>query len=100
MMTPEFEISAAVLGNSDGEVIVGELPGYVLPPGFRVVGHMHFRDGQCISKRGEETVEAACMMLSAAPEFAQLVVARLRERGDYAAWRQRLLAIPSPPMMA
>lgn len=90
------EISAAVLGNSDGEVLIGELPGYVLPPGFRVVGHMYFRDGECISTRGEETVEAACMMLSAANAFAQLVVARLRGRSDYREWRRKLLAMPSP----
>lgn len=93
-----WEVSAAVLGNSDGEVLVAELPADV-PPGFRVVGQMEFRDGQAISKCGEQTMEAACMMVSAANEFAQLVVARLRERSDYRAWRHRILATPSPVVM-
>src|SRR5205807_903485 len=59
MMT--CEISAAVFGNLDGEVLVAELPADI-PPGFRVVGRMAFRNGQCISRCGEQTMEAACIM--------------------------------------
>jgi len=87
------EISAAVLGNSEGEVLVAELPADT-PPGFRVVGRMDFRDGQCVAKSAEQTMEAVCMMAAAVESFAQLVAARLRERNDYRAWRQRLLAMP------
>jgi len=93
------EISAVIATNSDSnEVWVVEIPGDI-PPGSRVIGTMHFVEGQCIAKQCEDTIAGVVLMASASTAFAELVAARLRERSDYTRWRQRILATPSPSML-
>jgi hypothetical protein len=91
MMT--CSISALVV--SDGyEVWVLEIPAADIPPGCRKIGTLQFLDGKCIAKSSEATMEASIILAASVESFAQLVAARLRERSDYRAWRQRILAMP------
>lgn len=93
----DVDISAKLITNERGEVWFVD-PESEIPCGYAAVGTMSFTNGKCVA-RSFPTAECAALLAFCTEAFAEFVCARLRERPDYKAWRQKILAMP-PTILA